>query len=192
MSAATPGDVKRLVYRVFLPGDLRKAQAESADSDSGGGARDLRLRPHAEFGDVFSRMFPGRQTRLQKRGGQQRSVEIYVGRFSWSSEGDMHSREAEYWPPTPARPNEGRVARIYSYPPLTATLPEDQERPVVLLVQDARPGVWPYLVTEKSLRSGEWDPAVSGPIVDCLDAHPQPRAPRGFVDFELGERRCFG
>jgi hypothetical protein len=186
-----PKGVKRVVYRVFLEGDLRKAQAESADAGTGGGARDLRLRPHNEFGDVFERIFPERRVQRQKRGGTYEDVEILCGRFSWMEGSTVKSAAAEYWPPTVARPGEGRVAKIYNYPPLRLEPPSKEGRLVVLIVQDANDLVWPYIVTEDSLRSGAWDAKIAGPILECLDAHPS-GAPRGFVDVERGLRSCFG
>jgi len=65
--------VKRIVYKEIVEGDFRKFKAESNDADTGGGARDLRFRPHDEFAKVFRELFPRSQQKTRKRDGKNRS-----------------------------------------------------------------------------------------------------------------------
>lgn len=41
--------VKRFIFKELVEGDFRKFFAQSNDTDSGGGARDLRYKPQKEF-----------------------------------------------------------------------------------------------------------------------------------------------
>ena len=47
--AEAMSDVKLVVYKKIVDGDLRKFSATSNDTQTGGGARDLRFSPAAEF-----------------------------------------------------------------------------------------------------------------------------------------------
>src|SRR5690348_4533593 len=105
---ARPAGVKRVVFMEIVPGDLRKFRAESNDSPSGGGARDLRFRPFEVFDEIFAKLFPGNRTEQRRRGGMTSDVEIRVGRLSWQdSRGEYQSKEATFEPPTDVRPDEG-------------------------------------------------------------------------------------
>ena len=50
-------DVKLVIYKKIVEGDLSKFTATSNITPSGGGARDLRFSPATEFFPVFQRMF---------------------------------------------------------------------------------------------------------------------------------------
>jgi hypothetical protein len=188
-------DVRLVVYKEILGGDLRKFRAESHDSPTGGGARDLRLRPHSGFAPIFARMFPGERIEYRRRNGIRVQVRIAVGAFHWQDEetGVHHQSEATYWPPTSAREGEGRISVVYTYPPLTSVPPRSEGRIVLILLQRRDFEVWPYLRTEASLSQRPWHSLLAGPILECLNA-PRRRgsAARGFIDFETEQRQCYG
>lgn len=180
--------VKRVVFKEVVEGDFRKFEAQSNDADSGGGARDLRFRPYDEFEEVFRHLFPDIRTEKRKRNGKKVDVEILVGRLHWLEGGKHRSKEATFEPPTDARPNEGRIPIVHTYPPFNVLPPTNQGRMVLLLVQHDDDTVWPAFATEDSLRSGAWQDSVSGPILRSLDSkRPANQVARGYVDFENGK-----
>lgn len=47
-----------MVFKEIMPGDVRKQAAESADADTGGGARDFRISPANTYSPILLRFFP--------------------------------------------------------------------------------------------------------------------------------------
>lgn len=166
--------VRLLVWKELEPGDLRKTHAASSDAGTGGGARDLRFRPYAAFGPLFARLFPTVEV-LRER-------PVRVGTVKWFEGEAERSARAEFWPPTDARPTEGRWSKIHTLPPLQADFPEDEGRLVLLLVQDDTGDVWLRVETEAELRRPGWNPDVVGPLLATLDAG----AGQGWLDFAGG------
>src|SRR4051812_31674071 len=110
--------LKRVLYKRLVDGDRRKIIAQSNDADSGGGARDLRFNPWPNFEPVVHRLMPMTATRTTSRG----DVAIRVGELRWYGDGgSQRSVGVEFWPPTNARPNEGRLARVHEIPPFAAS-----------------------------------------------------------------------
>lgn len=178
-----PAGVKRVVFKELAEGDYRKFEAQSNDAETGGGARDLRFRPYDEFQVVFRALFPGVRKVRRRRNGQQSEIEIFVGRLHWSVGGISSSDEAVFEPPTDARPHEGRIPVVHRYKPLQDLPPQGSKKVVLLLIQRSDDTVWLELVPEDSLRSGDWEDRVAGPILDSLDAkRPANQVARGFVD----------
>lgn len=183
-----PAGVKRIIFKQIVEGDLRKFRAESNDAATGGGARDLRFRPHDKFEKAFAKLFPTVRRMTRKRAGGHTTVDIYYGRLYWTdASGNQKSSEASYEPPTDARPNEGRIPVVYQYPPLNNLPRTDQGKILLLLIQRDDNTVWPCFATEDSLRSGDWDANVSRPLIRCLDAKRSlHKVAIGFIDFENG------
>lgn len=185
---AKPADVKRLVFKEIVEGDLRKFEAQSNDADSGGGARDLRFRPYEEFRKVFRQLFPNTRTETRKRYGGKSDVEILVGQLHWTEGGQEAFREATFEPPTDARPNEGRIPVVHTYPPFNSRPSTNEGRIVLLLIQRDDDTVWPAFATELSLRSGKWHDGVARPILRSLDAKRHAnQVARGYIDFASHE-----
>ncbi len=181
---AKPRGVKRVVFKQIVEGDFRKFVAQSNDTDSGGGARDLRFRPYDEFVKVFRLLFPVVRHAKRRRNGGMVDVEILVGKFHWPG----GSKEATFEPPTDARPNEGRVPVVHTYPPFSKLPATNQGKMVLLLVQRDDDTVWPEFATEESLRSGKWHKSVAQPILRSLDAErASNQVARGYIDFATGE-----
>lgn len=185
---AKPAGVKRVVFKQIVEGDFRKFEAQSNDADSGGGARDLRFRPYDEFEKIFRQIFPGVRTEKRKRDGGKSDVEILVGRLHWSDGGKDASKEATFEPPTDARPNEGRIPVVHTYPPFNVLPPTNEGRMVLLLIQRDDDSVWPAFATEDSLRSGAWQDSVARPILRSLDGKRSAnQVARGYIDFASGK-----
>jgi hypothetical protein len=93
-----------LYFQEILPGDVRKYHTESANAQTGGGARDLRISPAGVFEPILRRMFPNAT-------GQ---AGVTEGEVVWAtSTGDDDSTPVRFWSPTAARPNELRIGRFY-------------------------------------------------------------------------------
>lgn len=191
------GQVARILYKELVEGDLRKLQAQAADSDSGGGARDFRFRSFDTLLPVLKQMFPHTVKETRRRNGQSVQVDIFRGHFSWyDADRNVVTKEAYLEPPTSARPGEGRIARIHEYPCFDASKVRIGvgNRVLLLLIQLNDGSVWPYYAEERSLRTpGDWHPVVAKELLDCLDAaRPVNQAVLGFRDFTNAGRFCNG
>ncbi len=191
--------VKRVVFQQIVYGDFRKFIAKSNDAATGGGARDLRIRPHKEFVEIFRELFPKVVKVSRKRNDKNVLVYSLEGSFNWTAPGGQQSARASYEPPTSVRAGEGRIPTVYKYPPFNSVVAqwpeshwEKDKRKLrkegalfLLLVQQADGSVWPSFVTEESLRSGRWADNVAGPILQSLGAKRRKgQVARGFIDLE--------
>lgn len=170
-------NTRLVIYKRIVEGDLSKFTASSNVTPSGGGARDLRFSPAAEFFPVFQRMF------------QADADGILRGQFFWANHAPT---EAEVHPPTNSRPNEVRIGRIHECFP-QEVIPGDSTDCVLLLILDDSGRVYPYFTSLNSLRHEAWHPAVKNPIIEGLTA---PRNARitamGYVDIENGRNYSNG
>ena len=179
----------RTVVRVLLlnieDGDRRKFEAQSNDADTGGGARDLRLRPSTEFLPFFERMFPGREIKYRRSKGHQTQIEVLSGNVRWHQGGIERSGMVKVWPPTDARPNECRIARISSFD-LRGNIIDDPNggRSVFMMFQQADGTVRLYFTTETSLRDDNWDPRIKTFAADWLEDG----CKSAFLDLETREQ----
>lgn len=174
-----PGRPVRILFQELREATILKAQAQSADASSGGGARDIRLRPHDVVQPFMERMFPRERTVLRRagRGRPAERIAIRIGTATW---GDGHDLvELEYWPPTRARPKEGRIGRINMVPPL-ADPPSDAEGAVVLFVQDENDLIWVRYATAEGVQRSI--PEVGDVIRDCLERTRPGLIASGYID----------
>lgn len=178
-----PTGITRIVFKEIVRGDRRKFEAQSNDTPSGGGARDLRFSPYEKFVVVFERMLPYKDTK-----------NICHGTFSWTEKGVKKTGDASFHPPTKARNNEGRIASVDKYLHLRNTLPsEDEGISILMIFQDEEGTVWSCFTTDKSLESGDWYPAVSKTVLDCLHAHRRSNVSCcGYIDYQNNEVFCNG
>lgn len=172
-----------IFWQEILPGDLRKMEARSADATTGGGARDLRF-PDAPFRPVFERMFP-EAAAVQGR-------PVRRGNLVWDDKQGRQAQIVEYWPPTDARPGEGRLARIHEMEPLRDPPDPGGGQLILLLVLDDANDVRAFYATSAELQD-EWHEDVARPILECLgeDRHGGVAA-RGWVNLVNGQRYCHG
>lgn len=175
------------VYREIVPGDLRKLVAESNDSQTGGGARDLRF-PAATFNPVMHRIFTVDGV---GRGGRPiRTANVtYV-----DNEGNERETELHYWPPTPSRKTEGRIAQVHASPALGGeTLATDKGRIFVVLTKYSDGGVRCDFAYEEELKDKHlWAPEASSQIFNCMAAAEvrKNRTVQGYYDFDEGTGYC--
>lgn len=187
-AAPKPAGVKRLVFKEITEGDFRKFEAESNDADTGGGARDLRFRPYDPFEYIFSTLFPGVKKEQRVRSGKKVSVNVQVGQLHWDEHGREIAREVTFEPPTTARPDEGRIPIVHTYPPLRRFPPTNEGRMLLLFIQRDDDKVFAEFTTEKSLRSGAWEDQVATPILKSLGAkRGSGNLARGYLDFVSGK-----
>jgi hypothetical protein len=189
-----PQSVSRVVFKEIVRGDLRKFKAESNDSETGGGARDLRFSPYDKFAAVFGEMFPERVRESRRRAGINTEIEVLKGALTWDdpTTNSPRSKPIYFEPPTDVRPGEGRIPRVHEYPPFQVTVAENEGRVLLLFIQRGDGSVWSAFATENSLRSGQgWDPTVSRGLLACLDA-PRHRnhTAQGYLNLRDGSRYC--
>src|SRR4051794_32731649 len=104
MTRVVPGGPGEVYFQEVKPGDLKKLLGSSNDRPSvGGGARDLRVRPAAIYGELLQPFFP-------RPSDQDGISEGEV--FWWAEMGEVTHARMELWRPTDARPDEARIARI--------------------------------------------------------------------------------
>ena len=177
-----PANVVRMVFKEILEGDRRKFEAQSNDSETGGGARDLRFSPYEKFKLVFEKMLPDKDAHG-----------VCTGYFTWIEGGLQQRVEGYFHPPTKARPTEGRIANVDKYLPTKSLPPHGAGNVVLLIVQQDDGSVWPHFITDRSLETEDWHPRVRELILGCLHARRREGVSMaGFVDFESGEEFCNG
>lgn len=170
-------DVKLVIYKRIVEGDLSKFTATSNITPSGGGARDLRFSPATEFFPVFRRMF------IQDADG------ILRGQFSWAN---YAPTKAEIHPPTNSRPNEVRIGKVHECFP-QAIIPNDSADCVLLIVLDNAGRVSPYFTSLRSLKNDNWHPAIKDPVIEGLTAKRNMNTTAmGYVDIENGRNYTNG
>lgn len=175
------------VYKEIVGGDLRKLLAESNDSKTGGGARDLRL-PWATFRPTMHRIFINDGV---GRGGKQ----IRTAQVTYLDEHEIaRTTQLEYWPPTPSRPREDRISKVHASPALGGQLPAtDRGRIFVMLIKYDDGTVRCSYAYEADLRKGKWASEVSSQILNCMaaaTARSENRTVQGYYDFSSGDRFC--
>ena len=170
----TPGKPELILFHEVTPATVLKALNESAEATTGGGARDIRLRPHSVFGPFMDRLLTGTGTRSRPGGG---TATVRTGTATWGN-GSV-TREIEYWPPTTARPGEGRIARISALPPL-ANPPEVLGGSVFLFVRDENGLIWVRYASAEGLR--ESLPEVGDRIRECLERVASKKIATGYID----------
>lgn len=187
-SAGTTGalSIKRLIFREVLAGDVKKFEAKSNKTKSGGGARDFRFRPYSEFDGIFERMLAGTDTKPRKRDGAAKTITIYTSPVSiW---GGTVSHPLEFEPPTTARKNEGRLTRLNH---LGLAVPKNQGRVFLVIHQTGDDKVWLSFATQDELTNKAWHPTINDFLLACMLA---PRssnsAAQGFLDIEAGTHFC--
>ena len=165
--ADTMSNVKLVIYKKIVDGDLRKFSATSNDQPSGGGARDLRFRPAKDFLPVFEKMFPNQDGRILR------------GCFSWA---DHDATDVEIHTPTKSRSNEIWIGCINKCFPSNMA-PTDAADCILLLIMDDTNKVWPYFTSEQSLRNDNWHPVVKNAILSGLSAkRRKDSTPMGYID----------
>lgn len=192
-----PTAVARILYKEIVPGDLRKFEAKSNDTPSGGGARDLRFGDYTSMAPMIAKMFPKPVSLTRRRKKQVTTVQGQSGLLFWQNKQGIQSKQVIFEPPTTARKTEGRIAQVHLQPALDATpiLPLKANDKVFLVFAQRNDGqVWPFFTTESSLRTpGDWDERVANEILTCSGR----RRARGVVvigyrDFTTAESYCNG
>src|SRR6266851_5933428 len=159
-------------------------EARSNVTASGGGARDLRF-PDVPFRPVFERMFP----EVANVHGRP----IRRGHLVWdNANGQRQAQVVEYWPPTGARPIEGRLARIREIEPLRNPPDPGGGYLILMLVLDDANDVRAFYTTAAELRP-EWHDDVAQPILGCLAGDRRAGvSARGWLNLVNGQRYCHG
>lgn len=169
--ADTMSNVKLVIYKKIVDGDLRKFSATSNDQPTGGGARDLRFSPAKEFMLAFEKMFPHHEENLLH------------GYFSWNYH---NATEVFVHPPTNSRPNEIRIAKVHECFP-NEVVPDDARDCILLLILDDNDRVWPHFTSEHSLRTDNWHPMIKNAILKGLGARrPEKSSPMGYINVAEG------
>lgn len=164
-------EVRLVIYKKIVDGDLRKFSATSNDRQTGGGARDLRFSPAPEFMNAFEKMFP------------HYDGELLHGYFSWENH---NATEVFIHPPTNSRPNEMRIATVHECFP-AQVIPQDARDCILMLILDKNGKVWPFFTSEYSLRHDSWHPRIKQEILKGMNAiRSSKTTPMGFIDFETG------
>lgn len=165
-------EIKIVVYKKVVEGDLKKFFAQSNIARSGGGARDLRFSPAKYFYPIFQRMFR-----------HQEEDNTYTGFFFWSEHAPT---EVTIHPPTNSRHNEIRIAKVHECIP-DKYIPNTIGDCILIMILDSSNKVWPYFITEKSLREDDWHPKIKDEILQGLNARRSSKSsPMGYLDIERG------
>lgn len=182
MTGLRPQRPALIFFQEIKPGDVRKQRAESNDATSGGGARDLRIRPAEKFTPILANMFP-------EEGSEE---DVLQGSVHWLDERDqVQAATIELWRPTEARPGEARIGRIHlidSWHVDEAAYNADRGRGLkwfYLLVRDIKGVTWARLLYEENLPNEISE--VRRYVTERISQTHQSRAVRGTINFETGE-----
>ena len=174
------------VYKEIVAGDLRKLVAESNDSQTGGGARDLRV-PWTTFRPIMHRIFTNSD---HGRGGKP----IRTAQITYLDENDQpQSTVLSYWPPTPSRPREDRIAQIHASPALGGQLPSTDRGRVFVVFTKFDDGTvrCDYAYEDDLKKRGVWATEASQQILNCMASATQTnRTVQGYYDFIEGTGFC--
>ena len=175
-------DVKRIIFREVMEGDLRKFTATSADADTGGGARDFRFTPFDKFDGVFARALAGREKVQRVRQGVRTIVTLYTATASIPrNDGTTATKELRFEPPTTARDGEGRLAQLSKF---GLEPPTGKGRYLLLIIEDASGNVILTFFSEQDLAGGMWHSAVNKFFKQVFGKPPKKNATQGYIDFE--------
>ncbi|WP_167043502.1 hypothetical protein [Salinibacterium sp. ZJ454] len=194
MTVAMGVAAKRILFKEITAADIRKLRAESNDSKTGGGARDLRL-PFSEFDGVIRQLLPRTVSTERRRNGRRVLVDIRVGSAKYyadaSSSGTSRDIDLTWEPPTTVRPREGRIPRVHQ----SLNLPESGVgRVFFLLVQDESGVLGAHYAYEEDLRAGRWQADVAAPILRGMDDPSRPKrlSVQGYIDYTTNTQYCHG
>jgi hypothetical protein len=183
-------ELQLLLYKVITAADVRKLQARSNDSGTGGGARDLRL-PFARFDGVMSELLPQTRTEPRRRNGVVAETLVRYGTVRTNAGRPF---ELTWEPPTTARPHEGRLARVHA----ALTSPKDDPAlgRVLLFLRKDTVGVFASYAYEQELKDPKlWGRDFAAEILSSLD-DPGRRGNRpsvqGHIDFTAGKHYRYG
>ena len=182
-----------VLYKELSAADLRKLEANSNDSQTGGGARDLRL-PHRAFGHVMSSFLP--ETRPESRGKKtDLDAVVNYGPVTFYEGSTKQTTEFVYWPPTDARPSEGRIARVHASPALGGRMPDEElGRVFVMFIKWNSKMITVHYAYENDLNiSGVWADEVRMSIINCIKASDaKNQSVQGYMDLHQGKGYCHG
>ena len=167
-----------VLFQEMTVATVDKARNQSNRARTGGGARDLRVRPYDQLKPFMEKLFPGTRSKV---GGTRPGLVVRSSKVTWGD--GSQSREIEYWPPTKARASEGRIGRISTLPPLRDP-PNDPEGFVVLFVRDANDVLWVRYATVTGLRQSM--PQIGKFIRQCLNKKGNNNAATGYIDLSPG------
>jgi len=183
----------RLLFKSVEDGDLKKLEAKSNTSKTGGGARDLRL-PHKAVERVVPKMFPTVVQQTRRRNKQAQLIDLRRAQLIYTEDGQEREIQVSYEPPTTARPSEGRITRIHEIPALAQKhLPKRTAgRRLFLFIQHDDGKLRARYVTDSDLTnppagSPKWNKLAKDTILEALRVAPPGKSACGWVDFTTGE-----
>lgn len=203
MTAA--GTLRRFVFKELKDGDLRKFQAASNNAASGGGARDQRYSPYAEFDKVFSHMFSGRSQKSRKmRDGSSKISTIYDADVSVHLDDtgidpantklnivvengeNLAVMNMKYWPPTNGRGFEGRLAQVNK---LQLNPPSNEGRVFLMLIEDSSLSAirLAFLTEHAVLNTQGWHPEIAKFFKTIFEKPEADSAVMGYRDLVLNQ-----
>jgi len=176
-----PSGPTLLFFQEAKAGDVKKVNRESNISETGGGARDLRLNPPTAFARILAPMFPKKT----------KTPGVYEGVVYWQGkQGQTESARLQLWRPTDARPFESRIGKIYKVgmwqiePRLYSRSIRKGDMWLFALMQDTNDAVWAQLLRKSEL--GSEQPIVANYINNQISRTPRSRSVRGAIDFKNG------
>lgn len=167
-------------FKEILVGDLRKQNAISNDSATGGGARDMRI--PVTVGEYLKPFFPEQST----ADGVRRGI------VQWEEGPELVSQaEIELWRPTAARPSENRIAcihrltiwKISDEPAFLADL-KSSRRWFYILIKSDDNLIWASIMTAEHFSSA--DHKIKRAIEHRIEKTSANRAVNGVFDYVSG------
>lgn len=173
--------ISKFVFKELVEGDFRKFEAQSNDSPTGGGARDLRYTPADKFYPFFEKMIPNKD-----------AEGTLYGKFYWTINGKKHITDAIVHKPTNARPSEVRLACVNKNIP-DAAIPADHKGVFFVIVQLNSGILRPFFIPITSLSNNAWDHTFRRVLTYSLNVNKRANVQaRGYYDYMTKEEFYYG
>lgn len=167
-----------LVFKQVVDGDIRKLAAQSNDSQTGGGARDLRF-PLVPFQEPLTKFFPNVIGKSANGGLVRQGTMVWV-----IDSKNRQKYNVELHPPTNARPKEIRIARIHDLDPMQDCPTPTDSDPVFLLLTLDTSSTFRCDFARLSDLSRDWHPDIAQLVGRSLVAMRGRNAACGYKDFQ--------
>jgi len=167
-----------VVFKQVMDGDVRKLAAQSNDSPTGGGARDLRF-PMVPFQGPLTKFFPNVVGHSANGGPVRQGTMVWV-----IDSRNQQKYNVELHPPTNARPREIRIARIHDLDPMQHCPTPTDSDPVFLFLTLDTSSTFRCDFARLSDLSRDWHPEIAQLVRRSLVAMRGKNAACGFKDFQ--------
>lgn len=177
-------DPKLVIFHEITEADVRKINAVSNDSPTGGGARDIRFNFN-QFDGVFQEMLPDSRMVNLRRKGVRRLEPVHFGNATFQQRDKPPiTSEIAWYTPTDKRPREGRLPRVHKIPALTVPPSKGLGIPMLLIQQATNRSIFLSYAYESQFN--QWIKPIEDILSRSLKVRVGTQAGSGYIDLKDG------